>query len=105
GTVLEYSIANKPDWAAFNAATGALTGTPGNADVGSTMDIVLTVSDGTLSANLPAFDLEVLNVNDAPTITGTPDISVNQDAAYSFAPTGEDIDAGDVLEYSITNKP
>src|SRR5690606_20457121 len=80
-------------------------GTPGNADVGSTMDIVITVSDGILTASLPAFNLEVINVNDAPTIAGTPVTTVNQGVAYSFIPTGNDIDAGTVLEFSITNKP
>jgi hypothetical protein len=63
------------------------------------------VSDGTLSASLAAFNLAVTNTNEAPTITGTPTISVDQDVAYSFIPVGEDVDVGDVLTFSITNKP
>ncbi|WP_323814972.1 putative Ig domain-containing protein [Cellvibrio sp. NN19] len=105
GDVLTFSITNKPSWAVFDPATGALTGTPTNADVGTTTGIVITVSDGSLSASRPAFDLTVTNVNDAPVISGTPATSVDQDVAYSFTPTASDIDVGDVLTYSITNKP
>ena len=105
GDTLVYSITNKPSWATFSTATGALTGTPGNADVGSTSGIVITVSDGTLTAALPAFSIAVTNVNDAPTISGMPPATIAEDTAYSFTPGGGDIDAGDTLVYSITNKP
>ncbi|MDM1551662.1 MBG domain-containing protein [Empedobacter falsenii] len=59
GNSLVFTIANKPSWATFNTATGALTGTPANADVGTTTGIVITVSDGMASASLPAFNLTV----------------------------------------------
>ena len=49
-----------PGWLAVDAATGALSGTPTADDVGVLANVVLTVSDGTLSADLPAFDLTVL---------------------------------------------
>ena len=42
--------------------------------------------------------------NTAPTITGAPGTTVNEDVAYSFTPTGSDVD-GDALTYSITGKP
>jgi len=57
--VLTFSITNKPIWASFDTATGALTGTPTNANVGTTTGIVISVSDGTSSTNLLAFNLEV----------------------------------------------
>ncbi len=105
GTTLTFSIANKPAWATFNTATGALTGTPTNTDVAVTAGIVISVSDGALSAALPAFTLTVTNVNDAPTISGTPATSVAQGAAYSFIPTAADVDVGTTLTFSIANKP
>jgi gliding motility-associated-like protein len=103
--VLTFSIVNKPTWANFNTATGALTGTPTNANVGTTTGIVISVSDGALSADLPVFNLTVININDAPTISGVPATSVDQDATYSFTPTASDIDVGDILTFSIINKP
>jgi hypothetical protein len=57
---LDFSVSNKPAWATFNNATGELTGTPGAADVGSYSDIVISVSDGTLTASLPAFRIDVV---------------------------------------------
>ena len=105
GATLAYTIANQPSWADFSTTTGALTGTPTNADVGSTSGIVITVSDGTLTAALPAFNLAVTNVNDAPTISGNPATTVAEDTAYSFTPTGADVDAGATLVYTIENKP
>jgi len=106
GDVLTFSIVNKPTWASFDPATGALTGTPVNSDVGTTVGVVITVTDiANASASLPAFDLEVTNTNDAPTISGTPATTVVGNAAYSFTPTASDADVGDVLTFSIVNKP
>ncbi|WP_127346661.1 Ig-like domain-containing protein [Pseudidiomarina mangrovi] len=102
---LTFSITNKPSWAAFDTSNGSLTGTPGNADVGEYTAITISVSDGQYSSTLAAFNLTVLNVNDAPTITGTPATSVLQDALYSFTPQATDIDVGAQLSFSISNKP
>ncbi|MDX1281589.1 putative Ig domain-containing protein [Shewanella colwelliana] len=105
GDNLSFAIANKPTWASFNSATGQLSGTPTNDDVGSTSGIVIGVNDGTLTTNLAAFSLTVVNTNDAPTISGTPATSVNEDSAYSFTPTAADVDSGDSLSFVISNMP
>jgi plastocyanin len=106
GDTITYSIANKPGWASFNTSTGQLTGTPGNSDVGTTSGIAITVTDNQgATSNLANFSLTVNNTNDAPTITGSPATSVNQSSAYSFTPTGADVDTGDTITYSIANKP
>ena len=106
GDILTYAINNKPTWATFSTATGTLTGTPMNSDVGTTMGIVISVSDGTESASLSAFNLEVEGTNTPPTITGTPNTtSSGRYESYSFTPTGEDEDDGDILTYAINNKP
>lgn len=57
GDTLAFSIQNKPAWAQFNTATGALTGTPSAA--ATFANIVITVSDGKASASLPAFSIAV----------------------------------------------
>lgn len=63
GSSLTFSIQNKPSWASFNTTTGALTGTPAAGDAGSYASIVITVSDGTGSASLPAFTIAVNQVS------------------------------------------
>lgn len=105
GDTLSFSISNKPTWATFNTATGMLSGIPLNQDVGVTNGIVISVSDGALSASLPAFNLTVTNVNDAPTISSMAMTAATQDAAYSYIFAAADTDVGDVLTLSAITKP
>ena len=70
---LTYSIQNAPAWATFNTTTGRLQGTPGLQHIGATTGIVISVSDGDLSASLPAFTLTVQAVAlGSATLTWTP---------------------------------
>lgn len=65
-TGVGFSIQNKPVWANFDTSTGALTGTPGAAHVGSYANIVITVTDEQqASAALAAFSLTVVQVGSA----------------------------------------
>ena len=68
GDTLSFSISGKPDWASFNNKTGQLSGTPGTGSVGAYGNIVISVSDGTTSASLPAFSIQV---QAAPVQTGS----------------------------------
>ncbi|HSY07427.1 MAG TPA: putative Ig domain-containing protein [Steroidobacteraceae bacterium] len=105
GNALTFSIANRPSWASFNSATGQLSGTPAVANVGSFSNIAISVSDGTLSASLPAFTIAVTPpANPPPTISGSPAISVSAGTAYSFTPTTTD-PSGNPLTFSIENPP
>lgn len=108
GDTLAYTIDNKPSWATFTSATGELRGTPTSTDVGTTSNIVITVTDGFASTSLPAFSLTVNSVappaNRPPTISGTPAATATVGTAYSFRPVGSDPD-GNTLVYSIQNMP
>ena len=63
GDKLTFSIANRPAWATFNAATGQVSGTPTATSVGSYSNIVIKVSDGKTSATLAAFAITVADVS------------------------------------------
>ena len=107
GDTLTFSVTNQPTWANFDTATGTLSGTPGDADVGSFSNIRISVSDGSLSDSLAAFAITVNDAgstNSAPTISGSPAGSVTAGQTYSFAPTASDPD-GDTLTFSIANRP
>lgn len=43
--------------------------------------------------------------NSPPTISGTPIPTAVEDSPYSFSPTANDIDNGDVLSFSVANPP
>jgi len=59
GKTLSFSITNMPVWATFSIATGQLSGTPAATDVGTYSGIVISASDGSSSAALPAFSITV----------------------------------------------
>ena len=103
GNTLTFSITNRPSWATFSTTSGRLQGTP--ASVGTSGNIVISVSDGQASAQLPAFSINVgAAANTAPRISGTPATSVLQDTSYTFQPTATDVD-NNALTFSIVNKP
>lgn len=102
---LRFSILNQPSWASFSTTTGALSGTPAANQAGTYRDIVISVSDGSLAAALPAFTITVTAApNRPPVISGTPASAVTVGNAYSFRPTASDPD-GQTLSYTIANKP
>jgi hypothetical protein len=104
GDTLQFSVSNLPTWASFNTETGTLSGIPISGDVGTYTGIVISVTDGLESVSLPAFSINVVLDNQAPTISGTPPTSVNAGSQYSFTPTASDAD-GNSLTFSITGRP
>jgi hypothetical protein len=110
GNTLGFSIQNRPSWATFSTSTGQLSGTPSRSHIGTYSNIVIRVSDGTATASLPAFSINVQSStsggggNSPPVISGTPPTSVRTGAAYSFTPTASDPN-GDKLTFSIQNRP
>ena len=127
---LEFTIANKPDWAQFSDETGALSGTPSDAHVGETSDITITVTDGRDARSIGPFRIRINPrnqpspppstpppptnppppsnppppTNTAPTISGMPGGAVMVDESYGFQPIASDPD-GDTLRFSISNRP
>ena len=84
-----------------------ISGTPASGSVGIHSNIRISVSDGTTSAQLPVFSIQVQAApvsNSPPTISGTPRASVLAGQSYSFQPSASDIN-GDNLTFSISNRP
>ena len=59
GDTLSFSVSGLPSWAAFDTATGRLSGTPGAGDVGVYTNIVISVTDGLASSSLAPFPITV----------------------------------------------
>ena len=105
GNKLTFSIANKPGFAQFDAATGRLGGVPFAEHARIWSGIVITVSDGTSRVSLPAFSLNVkASANKSPTISGTPATTAIVGKAYAYAPTAKDPE-GKRLTFKILKKP
>jgi hypothetical protein len=105
GNPLSFSVKGKPTWATFSIASGQLSGTPSTAQTGTYSGILISVSDGTSSASLPAFSIQVATpANQPPTISGAPATQVQVGQSYSFTPTAADPN-GNALSFSIQSKP
>ena len=88
-----FSIQNAPSWASFNTSTGALTGTPPLADVGTYSSIAITASDGGTTASLQPFGITVsapsalaggVNVSWMPPTTATDGSTLTDLAGYNI---------------------
>jgi hypothetical protein len=67
GGALTFSIANQPLWASFDPATGRLSGTPQQSDVGAQNAVSIAVSDGTFERALPTSTITVVVPGSAST--------------------------------------
>ena len=120
GDTLTFSITNKPTWANFNTGTGRLSGTPTAGTEGTYGDIGITVSDGSASASMPQFDIEVQQISmGSATLSWTPptentdDSPLNDLAAYKIYygtssgnyPNQIDIDNPGISTYVVENLP
>jgi predicted esterase len=102
GDTLTYSKVFGPAWLAVSS-TGALSGTPGNSQVGAN-NFVVQVNDGTVSVTA-ALNITVANVNDAPVFTSNPMTRANGEEGVAYtgqtlAGAATDADAGDSITYS-----
>ncbi|MBJ6727977.1 putative Ig domain-containing protein, partial [Geomesophilobacter sediminis] len=77
-----FTIANKPTWAAFDAATGTLSGTPGTADAGNYAGIGIGAVNAAGSAALPAFAIAV--TTSAPPTSTPPTLTISTLADQSI---------------------
>ena len=70
--VLTFAVSGEPDWLTIDSGSGALTGTPTLEHVGTYPGIVVSVSDGSLSASLPQFTVDVVqNADGSVTLSWT----------------------------------
>jgi hypothetical protein len=88
GDALTFSISGKPSWASFSTATGALTGTPTTAQVGSYSNIVISVSDGKATTSLAAFGVTVSAAAAAASAPGTGSLVLSVAGGGSVTSTG-----------------
>jgi hypothetical protein len=109
-TPVSYAIQGLPSWASFDAATGALTGTPSGNDLGLSGDITITASDGSNTGSVGPFTIRVVPTGTLPqrgtwpSISGTPLPSALAGQPYIFQPTARVV-TGNPLTYAISNCP
>ena len=98
---LVWAMATNAPFLAINAGTGFVSGTPGNSQEGSYW-VNVSVSDGHGGLDWSYFTLTVTNTNDLPTITTAAVLDAIEGVAYSVDYAAADIDAVDVMTWSLT---
>jgi hypothetical protein len=99
---LAFSIQNRPSWAAFGTSTGLLAGSPGKVDVGVYSNIIISVSNGSASAALPAFSISVTQPTaNLPQLHYAP--NGNFDSNGAFVPGAAGFNVADVSDVATLN--
>lgn len=101
GDAINYSLLEKPEGMAISG-DGLISWTPTNDQVGFN-NVTVEVSDGILS-NVQAFEINVVNVNDAPEITSEPVKVAVAGLNYGYELEAFDIDSEE-LTYSLSGAP
>jgi hypothetical protein len=99
GTIT-YSLATDALWLSIDPATGVISGTPHDSDIGSYW-VNITVDDGFGGTHSLNYSLNVFNTNDPPSIVTSNVDSVDEDSLYSVDYDHTDID-GDSVIWSVT---
>lgn len=79
GDTLTFSVSNLPSWAVFDTGSGQVSGAPTLADIGSYTNIGVSVSDGTASASMSGFTIDVTQVGTASTTLSWTAPTLNED--------------------------
>ncbi len=104
--VLTYTMSGHPTTLSIDSTTGAISGTPLDADVGEYI-IVVTATDVALTSASDTYTLEVLNTNDAPVFESIPIDEMDEESLYTYTITtsDDDSDSGDNWAVAGTTYP
>ena len=104
GDALSFSLTSGPEGMKVDGRKGLLQWLPTQSNVGNT-SIRIVVDDGKGGTTYHQFTLEVLNTNDPPQITSTPDSTATEDSPYQYVLEATDPDPADTLSYSLVSGP
>ncbi len=104
GDTLAYSIDSGPQGLSVDPTTGLVQWTPTQANIGSD-SVAVRIDDGKGGINIYRYLLTVLNTNDLPVISSTPDTTAVEDSPFAYALAASDPDPADTLSYSLSSGP
>ncbi len=99
-----FSLEQSPQGMTIAASSGLIEWTPSNQNVGSHV-VAVVATDAAGDTDRQSFNVVVVNVNDPPSITWTPNLQVNESEQYQHTVTASDVDSGDSLRFRLTAAP
>jgi hypothetical protein len=108
GDNITFSVSGNPTWLTIDANTGVLSGTPHNANVGTTGNITVTATDNQSAFDQQVFQITVTNTDDNPIITSIAVTAATEDVLYQYQVTAQDSDivhGSETLTYSLAGQP
>jgi hypothetical protein len=97
---IAWKLSTDAMWLRIDPLTGVLSGTPTNDDLG-TYYVEVMVDDGNKGIDKSAFNLTVVNTNDAPVIATDDITTVNQGTKYIRTYSATDPDQDDTLAWVL----
>jgi hypothetical protein len=104
GGVLTYTLDTGPAGMSINTATGLIAWTPTSAQVG-VHSVAVRATDPLGASGTQTFEITVANANRPPQFTTAPVTTATEGLAYSYDADAIDLDAGDVLTFSLAAAP
>ncbi len=104
GDVITYSLISSPSGMSVDPATGLIQWTPQKEFIGN-HNIVVEAKDQAGLSDQQAFTLQVIDVNEQPSIVSDPVISADENANYIYEVKAEDPDITGYLRYKLTKSP
>jgi hypothetical protein len=107
-STISLTISNQPTWLTFDSASGNISGTPSNNDVGVYSNVTITASNGYHFIDLDGFEIEVINVNDAPEVVAsstTHSIIIGESVSLDISSNFNDVDSNDSLIFTVDVLP
>jgi MYXO-CTERM domain-containing protein len=86
GDVLTWKLLKGPTGASISSSSGTLTWTPGDASAGKNVDFEIQVCDKANACVKQSWRVYVVNVNDPPTIAGTPPTTATYNRQTTYSP-------------------
>jgi RHS repeat-associated protein len=105
---LTYSLAAAPQGMTIDPATGTISWTPSEAQGPSVNTVTVTVADNGTPAlsDAKSFTVTVKEVNTAPALSPLPDVTIDEQTAFSVTAIATDIDQpANTLTYSLAAAP
>ncbi|WP_207173288.1 putative Ig domain-containing protein [Halochromatium glycolicum] len=104
GDSLDYTLTTAPDGMTIDAASGLVSWTPHDDQVGSQL-VTVRATDTTGLFAEQSFTIQVVELNEPPSFTSSPVVEALEGSLYAYDADANDPNTGDTLTFSLDEAP